>query len=299
MTAVISSTSQLPLLGFLRFSFFGPSDTRQRHDTEDAFDQLYNDERMNVRFHYYENLFLPSMRAQQNEDFRLVILTSDVMPKHHKERLQDVTNGFKQAEIHFIETKVLHKFTAPLIKEQAENSRSGRVASFRIDDDDALSIQYTQRLCEVAIHLPETAIVTFPKSIALFKQVDGQLGILSRTAFCGSPGLVRINSKNFTRNPFQMMHGIVWKRFLTVSDPSFTSHIQSYHTHNDTIENNAKNLAKAVKGTARYGQAKYLDGISRNLKSNFPMQDIPKLAAHFQADIPKNYDPNYDNDLQA
>ena len=71
----------MKIYGHCRFSYFGQTDTGKAVQTEeDAKALLWNAERMAVRFHLLENIMLPSMIAQTDQDFQFVITTSNEMP---------------------------------------------------------------------------------------------------------------------------------------------------------------------------------------------------------------------------
>ena len=67
--------------GHCRFSYFGTSDTgRAIVDLDAARQLLWNPLRMAVRFHLFENLTLPSIINQSDQDFSFVIISSRQMP---------------------------------------------------------------------------------------------------------------------------------------------------------------------------------------------------------------------------
>ena len=87
------------ILGFLRFSFFGPSDTKLDYsDRQAAFDRLYSPRRMETRFQLFEHMVLPGFRAQTDPDFKLVVLSSAVMPEGYRTRLAQLCASLPQIE---------------------------------------------------------------------------------------------------------------------------------------------------------------------------------------------------------
>ncbi|MGB3312983.1 MAG: glycosyltransferase [Albidovulum sp.] len=279
-------SSQFPVLGILRFSFFGPTDTRQKHRDEADLATLYDPERMETRFNFFEKLLLPSIKAQTDGEFDFAVVSSDVMPKIYKERLADGLSGFSQARLILAETQSFRKVAGPLILAACEASRSGNVATFRVDDDDALSRHYIRRLRDAALGVPPKSVITFPKSVGMFREADGSLGVTKRMLLCASPGLCRINNAQYAKDPYAMMHGGIWRRFLTLSDPGFLSHIQSYHTHNDTAANTDQTVAAMKRSIGRkYKSEEYWAGIRAALAEDFPSFDLQYLADAFGASL--------------
>ena len=286
MTSSSRQSSAMPVLGLLRFSFYGPTDTRQKHDSEADLAALYSPERMTERFHYFERIFLPSMRAQTDEEYRLVVISSQVMPKEYRDRLSDLLAGYPQAEVHFAESLFLERVARPFITRSISESRMERSATFRIDDDDALSCHFVRRLREAAMNVPERAVITFPSTLGIFRDSDGSLGIAPRSAFCIGSGLCRMNSPAYTRNPYHMMHGIVWKRFPTISDPTFCSSIQSFHGYNDTGVNRDRNIQRMKADLGRaWGRPGLSVQVLQKLRNNFPTMDFHYLAETFGATL--------------
>lgn len=75
-------------IGISKIFFFGPSDTKLDYsDRQAAFDRLYSPRRMETRFHLFEHMVLPGFRAQTDPDFKLVVLSSAIMPEAYRTRL--------------------------------------------------------------------------------------------------------------------------------------------------------------------------------------------------------------------
>lgn len=77
------------IIGVCRFSYLGEGGFQtQHHDVERAARILYEVPRMLRRFAYFENICLPSLAAQTDQDFRLVALIGDTMPFRWRKRLK-------------------------------------------------------------------------------------------------------------------------------------------------------------------------------------------------------------------
>lgn len=280
--------SSLPVVGVLRFSFFGTSDLVQRHDYEAALAEIYNKERMNARFFLFENICLPSIRAQSDPDFSLIILSSDQMPKVYKNRLVKLCKPISQIEVIFAkETGHVDEAVNPRLAEYCEASKAGLITTFRIDDDDAVSCRYIERL-KARVLPEESSILTFPKTLAVFRDFDGNLGVTQNLMYCTGIGLARVISKEAIRSPYAMNHQNVWRHNPTISDPTFVCNLRSYHFHNDTTRNRDKNVRKMIENRGdQYGSLHDMQHIDASLKKEFPWCDFRHLSHVFDAKMTK------------
>lgn len=272
-----------PITGFIRFSFFGMSDTRQKHhDVDAAFDQVYNSTRMEARFYLFENLCLPSLRAQTDQDFKIVMLTSEIMPKPYKDRLRDITADVPNIRIDFTDKKEIRGALKPYMHDPLVTDRA---VNFRLDDDDAISCQYIKRLRSISISVPERTHISFPKGIISMPNPAGDQVTGVCTHLCPSPGLVRVTGQSFRKNPYQMMHGAVWKTFPTVIDPGFAAYIMTLHSHNDTAARIAIRYRNARENSYRMGRRDGNEAVQRQLAENFPHLTQDRLHQIMANDI--------------
>ena len=67
-------------IGLCRFSYPAISGFQIEHDTiEERRDYLYAPKRLNERFHLFETLTLPGLRAQTDQEFDFVIVVGDCL----------------------------------------------------------------------------------------------------------------------------------------------------------------------------------------------------------------------------
>ena len=80
--------ARIKTIGVLRFSVLTPTFNAERFDSlEQAARHVFSEDRMALRFRFFEKLCLPSLARQSDPDFGMVILTSDRMPERYLERL--------------------------------------------------------------------------------------------------------------------------------------------------------------------------------------------------------------------
>jgi Putative rhamnosyl transferase len=285
------------IYGHIRFSFYGLTDTRAKPDADGTgLARLYDEARMARRFFLFENLTLPSLIHQTDRDFRTVIMSSSLMPDRYKERLSALAAKLPGAVVEYSHHQrgdlAFHKY---MVEAAGYKGRSTSV-HFRLDDDDAVSVNYIARLREVSRVLSPSTHITFPTGIFLFPvSATKAVGTsMMQQRFLTAIGLATVNGGNFQKNPFQMMHGNVWTRWPVVSDPSFASHIRSQHFDNDTAEHQDRILAAMqAERSSRRGE-RHGPVVDRRLAETFPWIDRTTLdgliarcdAVKSMADLP-------------
>lgn len=138
------------IVGVCRFSypslggFAGPRLTVSEMETA-----LFAPARLERRFELFETLTLPSLAAQTDGDFRLVILIGRGLQMRYKNRLRDL------AERHPFLRISQQDPAGPLVSTRKAYRRglepsAAFVTGFRIDDDDAVAVDYIARTRTVA-----------------------------------------------------------------------------------------------------------------------------------------------------
>lgn len=223
----------MKIVGHCRFSYFGRTDTGKAIMTEeDAQALLWNPERMAVRFHLFENLLLPSIRHQTDPDFGFVITTSEIMPQAYHDRLEAAVGDIPQARIvRTADTDIGRALKAVMV--EASNGRQDPAVHFRVDDDDAVCVQYVGRLRAAAQGLRPSTMITFTNGVMGF--IDG--GTARHRAFnkhAIAIGLAIVKDRSDTRTPFQIQHRAYGQKNPVYADPTFPAYHYTRHTTNNT-----------------------------------------------------------------
>jgi len=160
------------IVGLMRFSLVterNRSSFRQTREgsLEDSVALIHNMARLEQRLALFEAMPLKCFEGQTCQDFRLVVLTSTLIPKPIKRRLR------KLAETRpFLTIK-----TAPPERSLSVAARAcvgvgdGPLVTFRIDDDDALAPDFIENLAAAAARTPPGGMITFERG--LYLQPDG------------------------------------------------------------------------------------------------------------------------------
>lgn len=137
-------------IGLCRFSYPALGGFQVEHETiEDRIAYLYADARIEERFQLLETVALPCLRAQTDPDFTLIIVIGDQFPAHHEARLEKLVENLPQALVH----KEPPRKQREVMKEILNDARldpSKPCLQFRYDDDDAVSVDFIEKLRKTA-----------------------------------------------------------------------------------------------------------------------------------------------------
>jgi len=139
----------MQIIGLCRFSYPALGGFQVGHKTvEDRIAYLYSDSRLEERFRLFETVALPCLKAQTDPDFELIIVVGDTLPQHHLDRLHDITAALPQVRIQ-AEGPRQHREVMKEVLNSARD-RSLPCLQFRFDDDDAVAVDFIERLRNVS-----------------------------------------------------------------------------------------------------------------------------------------------------
>ncbi len=141
------------IIGLCRFSYLGDGGfMTQKHGPDIAAELLYAVPRMLRRFAYFENICLPSLAAQTDPDFRLVALVGDTMPFRWRKRLKELAEQYPFLEVCTLEAAGPLNSTRRAFR-RGWNGTATYITGFRIDDDDAVAVDYIAKTRRIADQL--------------------------------------------------------------------------------------------------------------------------------------------------
>lgn len=138
---------RIQVQGLCRFSFPANLEAFQtRHETmEDRRAALYAPARLDQRLLWFRHLALPSIRAQIDGDFTLHLLMGEDFPDPWRAELMDMVATVPQIRPHFRETGN-HRLIYRDILTGARDPEADLVAEFRLDDDDAVAVNFVAQI---------------------------------------------------------------------------------------------------------------------------------------------------------
>ena len=136
----------MQVIGLCRFSYPALGGFQVEHETpEERAAFLYDAARMEERFRTFASLTLPPLRAQTDPDFTLAIVVGEAMPEPLLQRLLDLVGDMPQAVI-LSRAPGRHREVMREVINAVRDDRPQPSLQFRMDDDDAVSVTFVERL---------------------------------------------------------------------------------------------------------------------------------------------------------
>jgi hypothetical protein len=205
---------------------------------------------MAIRFWLFEQVLLPSLDNQIDQDFVVSLLISDDLPQKYRDRIEAIVQERKTLRIHAT-TKI---DIDEALREQISASQldGHKEVHFSIDDDDAVSSKFIERLRHIFTRydLAEGTVICFPRGFRSFIHN----GVAKQSGFHNpyhAQGLAFVVGQKSQILPFKMQHGNAGKRLPSYVDPSFLSFNYLLHAantrkgYNETTEEQIEILRSA------------------------------------------------------
>jgi len=142
----------MQVIGLCRFSYPAEGGFQVGHDSPaERADWLYASERMEERFRYFEAFTLPSLRAQTNGNFDLVVVVGDDLPAPYRARLDALLADLPQAQVQAHPPGPHRQVMQAAINAVRKGGRPS--LQFRMDDDDAVGVDFVRQLRRTARRL--------------------------------------------------------------------------------------------------------------------------------------------------
>ena len=169
----------MQVIGLCRFSYPAFGGFQVEHDSiEERISYLYAETRLEERFRLFETLALPCLREQTDQDFDLIIVIGDSLPSHHEDRLRALVAGMPQVQIRKEPPRRQREVMKEILN-QARRDPKLPCLQFRHDDDDAVSVDFIERLratvidCQGLFRKHKTAAVDFNRGFVAEVGADG------------------------------------------------------------------------------------------------------------------------------
>lgn len=200
----------MSVVGVTRFSttFHNNHPFQNKSDNfEGRIAHLFDETRLKRRFDIWEAVTLPSLAAQTDPDFSMLVVTSSLAPEWAQARLREVmaTQPYKSAVVAPAPEEVFSRVVRRGVRALADPSH-GRVGTFRLDDDDALAANWLARFREqgaaAASARPPKEVIGFEAGWYLMAAEGGvRLAAVERKLI--ACGLGRVSA----RAPLNTIHG--------------------------------------------------------------------------------------------
>ena len=236
------SGGSIPIIGFVRFSvlfdqqnFFSQMKGKSPEERREI---LFDPDRLAQRFRLFEALTLPSLTAQEDQNWRAVVLYSTELPSAFQARLLD--GLIAHDAIHPVAVAPHEPLGRVLRREMdAIADKDALRAAFRLDDDDALARSFLSRLRGLlTTYAADQTAVSFARGHILKTEEDGSGFRLAEAVrnFGIGCGLTLITRGRDERDIFQLgpPHRRVDEAFPTIADARAPVFLCTAHPGNDS-----------------------------------------------------------------
>lgn len=215
-------------------------------DTEESYlSNLFSVERMEKRKRFFESITLKSLvglheKKSQDIEFKVLILTSDKIPRPYMEFLAGVEKKFCFIEVIPLSPKD-SEVNAGLVQYIADIAEGDIYASVRLDDDDGLANTFIDQLENYMKPEFSGFVVSFAKGHGVLLDNAGDIKKMANYKWrFGSAGLSYISTKNNALetgrySAYQCGNHIKTDDlYPTISDGRHAAFIRAFHAENDS-----------------------------------------------------------------
>lgn len=229
----------MQVIGLCRFSYVGLGGYKIEHDTlEDRRAFLYAPGRLEERFRLFETICLPSVIGQTDQGFQLHVVVGECFPGAYLERLLALTEDLPNVAIS-VQPPERHRRQMIRVLNTARENPNAPCLQFRLDDDDAMAVNFIERLKQAARDLapvwqsyPLTTI-DFNRGYIYSAGPEGLSIAPDREAYAAlSLGVVVPGGSD--RTIMHQGHHILWKETPTLTFPDGDMYMRGYNGFNDS-----------------------------------------------------------------
>jgi len=234
--------TDLQMLGFCRWSYPAAPGAFQK-DAGDTLEEiraaLYAPERLELRLFYLEHVLIPCLLGQTDGDFTLLMLMGEGLPEPYRARLLALIAPVPQIVPRFLPEGLPHQQVC--IEQMLAARRQGiaAVGEFRIDDDDAVAVDFIERCRQqFALLRPffedEGKLVIDYNRGYLLRTEPGRLDVQPVVARYWNCGMVIFLPADSDQTTLNFHHARMWMRLAMISWPRAAMFVRGVHGQNDS-----------------------------------------------------------------
>lgn len=119
------------------------------------------------RFKLFEEICLPSVVSQTNQNFDWLVFFDSKTPQNYKEKINSLVKVFAFHPI-YVDIFDLSKISAGLFKDYAEDN--SMLLTSRLDSDDILATDYVEKLHSIASKQDNKCVINFDNGAILYSK---------------------------------------------------------------------------------------------------------------------------------
>ena len=234
--------AKLQVLGLCRWSY--PSQTGAFNNTGESLEalqsELYAAGRMAVRLFFLEHLVLPSLRAQSDPDFTLVLMMGETLPEPWRSRVLELVQDVPQVKPVFLPEGQNHMAACTALMRAHRDENADVVVEFRLDDDDAVASDFVAQLRGLYRQLRpiykanKRVAVDFCRGFLFRCEDDGGVNYLPVEARLWTPALALYLPPDHPRSLLNYPHMRTWRSMPVLSLNKKPMFVRGAHGGNDS-----------------------------------------------------------------
>ncbi|MBT9382800.1 putative rhamnosyl transferase [Pseudooceanicola sp. CBS1P-1] len=230
----------IQILGLCRFSYptLGDGFAHADRDLQTNRARLYDPARLALRFWFFEQLCLPSLRAQDDPDFTLVLVHGDGLPAPWRARLETLCACVPQIRLWSAPEGQGHRALCRAALCQARDPGARVVGEFTLDDDDGLACDHVARSRADFAHLAplwrEAGRAALDYNAGLIVEAGQGIRLHPVHAPQWAAGLTLFCRPGSSRCVQDFNHRRVWSRIPTLTLPAPPMYLRGVHGANDS-----------------------------------------------------------------
>ena len=142
--------NEVQVIGVCRWSY--PSDSAGFRlapaDLSKARERLYAPSRLEHRLFLLEHVVLPALSQQTDDDFTFILLIGEELPTPYRRRIERLVLPIRQIKCVAVEEGLSQMDVVRELVAEAKDPSRPVSAQFRLDDDDAISVDFVAQLRE-------------------------------------------------------------------------------------------------------------------------------------------------------
>lgn len=237
---MLEGRSRMQVIGICRLSYPAEGGFQRLHEClEERCAYLYEDERLNKRFATLETVTLPSIRSQTDKDFSFFVFIGSSLPQASKDRIYAAVRDIPQVQI--IEREPgPYRTEMQSIFDEVRNPDAEICAQFRLDDDDAVGVDFVKDL-RIAARRSQS-ILNYSGKIAIdfssgfaatFTDRGVKLALIQKRLW--TPALAILLLPRCKRSILNYGHHRLAEDMPVVTIPNQNMFIRSFHGDNDSL----------------------------------------------------------------
>ena len=230
----------IQVLGLCRFSYPAELEGFQTRHASMAERRaaLYHPARMETRLFWFEHIALPGLRAQTRGDFTLLLLMGEDLPQPWRDRLLAMIRDVPQIRPVF-RASGPHRLVYREILRAARDPGADMIAEFRLDDDDAVAVNYVQMIRRAGPQIRPLfrakGRVALDQGKGVVVAADGaEITLAPVLSHCWAAALTVFLKPGDTACVMDFPHQKVWQRMPLVSHTDQLMFLRGAHATNDS-----------------------------------------------------------------